>query len=835
MGSPPDAGWSEVLLSEERPTDIPHDPPSDTATASGVDPGTHVAQPSSVPDAPVGVTEAAGESGDARRDGALDREASAGAVSASVRGIPGPPDEALASGSEASVSREGALAAPAAVPTAGGGTPVDGEAATAQREDPRPEDEVPSLANDPEPPIHQILATAIAAARSEREVPAANSEAPRTQSEVLGTAGEVAGTTTEALGTESTAPEPSGEELTRETPTSSGESSTLAHGGSVTTSAAGIVAPETLPGAAEGTPIAAHGDPGSSAEAAIEQPDVSAAGKAEDGTAPGDPGESQPHGQVRGSRMERDVQHDGIHASLDAAHSPVPDAAPDASRDEVPIETGPTSSPSSAPVPAADATLDATAGPGAGSTAATLDAERANKPGVPEGPSPTGGLEVPDDLAASKSPAGSEGPPAPIAMSPSGEDGPVVGSSVLEQDSVERTSLHDQDSSITTGSIGADQVSRPSMPLKDVRTSPSVPRGAEGGGRVVEYSSRQLTEDEAALAVREAASRAAAQAGMTPGNDHDAVPIDGLVPTDVSRETFVAPPAVDDLRIDPAAAARNARVLFRIDSPVDPSIRRILAVANQKGGVGKSTTAVNLGAYLALAGAQVLVVDLDPQGNASTGLGLDHRDIEPSVYDVLSGTSSAAEAIRSTSLGNLHLLPSTIDLAGAEVELVSAMSRESRLRRSLEAINQRYDIVLIDCPPSLGLLTVNALAAADELLIPIQCEYYALEGLGQLLRNVELVRANLNPDLRIGGIALTMYDGRTRLAEQVVDEVRKHFADLVYQTVIPRSVRLSEAPGYGLPIALYDPLSRGGIAYRDLALELAERSGLLAPTGEGAS
>jgi len=331
-------------------------------------------------------------------------------------------------------------------------------------------------------------------------------------------------------------------------------------------------------------------------------------------------------------------------------------------------------------------------------------------------------------------------------------------------------------------------------------------------------------EDEASIAVREAVTRAAAEAGV-----------------DVSRETNqldseVPTPALgEEPSVDAETAARNARVTFRIHPGSTNGAHRVLAVANQKGGVGKSTTAVNIGAYLALAGARVLVVDLDPQGNASTGLGLDHRDIEPSIYDVLTGEMPPAEAIRATGVANLHVLPSTIDLAGAEVELASAMSRELRLRRALQSIHHQYDTILVDCPPSLGLLTVNALAAADELLIPIQCEYYALEGLGQLLRNVELVRAHLNPELRIGGIVLTMYDGRTRLALQVVDEVRKHFTDVVYQTVVPRSVRLSEAPGYGVPIALYDPLSRGGIAYRDLTFELAERSGLLAPTGEGAN
>jgi chromosome partitioning protein len=376
------------------------------------------------------------------------------------------------------------------------------------------------------------------------------------------------------------------------------------------------------------------------------------------------------------------------------------------------------------------------------------------------------------------------------------------------------------------------QQAKPEEGEVELREPPADPRrvdvsretSAGGGGGMDPEPENEDLEDEAAVAVREAVSRAAAEAGV-----------------DVSRETEVAATdiSIDELggesSIDREAAARSARVTFRIDRDALNGDRRVVAVANQKGGVGKSTTAVNIGAYLALAGARVLVVDLDPQGNASTGLGLDHREIEPSIYDVLTGEASPTAAIRPTGVANLHVLPSTIDLAGAEVELVSTMSRETRLRRALESVDHQYDSILIDCPPSLGLLTVNALAAADELLIPIQCEYYALEGLGQLLRNVELVRANLNPDLRIGGIVLTMYDGRTRLALQVVDEVRKHFTDIVYQTVVPRSVRLSEAPGYGLPIALYDPLSRGGIAYRDLTFELAERSGLLAPTGEGAS
>jgi chromosome partitioning protein len=258
----------------------------------------------------------------------------------------------------------------------------------------------------------------------------------------------------------------------------------------------------------------------------------------------------------------------------------------------------------------------------------------------------------------------------------------------------------------------------------------------------------------------------------------------------------------------------------------DPAARtaRIMAVANQKGGVGKSTTAVSLGAALAEAGHVVLVIDLDPQGNASTGLGIRHEAREVTVYDVLASDADIRGAIVQTPLENLFAVPSTIDLAGAEIELVSQFSRELRLRRALDPLRRGvFDFILLDCPPSLSLLTINALAAAEELIVPIQCEYYALEGLGQLLRNVRLVQQNVNPGLRLSGIVMTMFDPRTKLSEQVVEEVRKYFGDLVYRTVIPRTVRLSEAPGFGLPITVYDPRSRGAECYRDLAGEVAAR------------
>ena len=250
-------------------------------------------------------------------------------------------------------------------------------------------------------------------------------------------------------------------------------------------------------------------------------------------------------------------------------------------------------------------------------------------------------------------------------------------------------------------------------------------------------------------------------------------------------------------------------------------VSRVIAVANQKGGVGKTTTAVNVGASLAQDGYRVLVIDLDPQGNATTALGIDGHQLEHSVYDVIMTDTPLEDCVEPTQLRNLFMVTSTIDLAGAEIELVPAMSRELRLRKALEAVRSDYDFVLIDCPPSLGLLTINGLAAADEVLVPIQCEYFALEGLGQLLRNVQLVQANLNPELVLRGIALTMFDSRTRLADQVESEVRSHFGDQVYKTVVPRTVRLSEAPSFGQPILTFDPTSRGATAYRELAKEVS--------------
>jgi chromosome partitioning protein len=264
-----------------------------------------------------------------------------------------------------------------------------------------------------------------------------------------------------------------------------------------------------------------------------------------------------------------------------------------------------------------------------------------------------------------------------------------------------------------------------------------------------------------------------------------------------------------------------------------PESCRVITIANQKGGVGKTTTAVNLAASLALHGARVLVVDLDPQGNASTALDVDHHAGLPSVYNVLVDGEPLAGIVKSAAgIPQLYCAPATIDLAGAEIELVPLVARESRLARALGAFDASgLDFIFIDCPPSLGLLTVNALVAAPEVLVPIQCEYYALEGLEQLLRTIELVRSHLNPGLAVRTILLTMYDARTRLASQVADEVREHFGEIVLRSVIPRSVRVSEAPSYGQSVMTYDPGSSGAIAYLEAAREMAQRSAPARPGG----
>ena len=253
----------------------------------------------------------------------------------------------------------------------------------------------------------------------------------------------------------------------------------------------------------------------------------------------------------------------------------------------------------------------------------------------------------------------------------------------------------------------------------------------------------------------------------------------------------------------------------------------VVALANQKGGVGKTTVAVNLGAALAEKGLRTVVVDLDPQGNATTGVGIDRFSIDGSVYDCLLGDAGMDTVVRETVVPDLFCVPATVDLAGAEIELVNAAEREFRLRRALSDLTG-YDVTLIDCPPSLGLLTVNALSAAADLITPVQCEYYALEGLGQLLGTAERVRKGLNPGLRLTGVVLTMYDARTKLSSQVSGEVRKHFGATVYKAVVPRSVRLSEAPSFGEPILKLDSSSRGAISFRVLAAEFIERYGLRA-------
>jgi chromosome partitioning protein len=317
-------------------------------------------------------------------------------------------------------------------------------------------------------------------------------------------------------------------------------------------------------------------------------------------------------------------------------------------------------------------------------------------------------------------------------------------------------------------------------------------------------------------------------------------------PGHVSRETGSPPPLVRrpvsrETEFDTPIAREAAEALQVLNVrqehwPV-PAETRVMTIANQKGGVGKTTTAVNIAAALALHGLRVLLVDLDPQGNASTALGVQHTVGTPSIYDVLLGDETIAGVATSVDFTDtLHCVPATLDLAGADIELTSQVAREYRLQRAIVELLERdreYDYILVDCPPSLGLLTLNALVAGRELLIPIQCEYYALEGLAQLLNTVELVRAHLNPNLVVTTVLLTMYDSRTRLADQVADEVRKHFGELVLTPVIPRNVRVSEAPGFGQTVMTYDPGSRGAVGYLQAAHEIADRG--MAPVGHHAT
>lgn len=306
------------------------------------------------------------------------------------------------------------------------------------------------------------------------------------------------------------------------------------------------------------------------------------------------------------------------------------------------------------------------------------------------------------------------------------------------------------------------------------------------------------------------------------------VAVDVALAVDAGVETAGGPNPPKETVDDPASTARRqppaSPVGRRLPRPLAP---RVLTVANQKGGVGKTTTTVNIAAALAQGGLSVLVIDLDPQGNASTALGIDHSAQTPSVYDVIVDARPLLDIAQPcVTVEGLFCAPATINLAGAEIELVSLEAREMRLHRSLAAASAdglSFDYVLIDCPPSLGLLTVNAMVAASEIFIPIQCEYYALEGLSQLLQNVELVKAHLNPDLHVSTILLTMFDGRTRLSAQVADEVRRHFTAQVLRTTVPRSVRVSEAPSFGETVMTYDPRSTGALAYLDAAAEIADR------------
>ncbi|GAA1957488.1 hypothetical protein GCM10009717_24800 [Agromyces allii] len=363
-------------------------------------------------------------------------------------------------------------------------------------------------------------------------------------------------------------------------------------------------------------------------------------------------------------------------------------------------------------------------------------------------------------------------------------------------------------------------------PLTSVATQP-VSRETDASATLATNAEAPVERTDAPIA----SSSAAPPTAPAPQRPTEQAPATG-----VSRETpaeFGGTPLADQI----ADETRRRIALETAVLPL-PATTRVITISNQKGGVGKTTTAVNLAAALARSGAHVLVVDLDPQGNASTALGVDHRSDQQSVYEVLVADLDLAQVVRrSTEHERLDCVPATIHLAGAEIELVSLVAREQRLRRAIDkhlaAMERPYDYVFIDCPPSLGLLTINAFVAAREVLIPIQCEYYALEGLSQLLSNIELIEKHLNPELRLSTILLTMYDSRTNLAQQVAQEVRDHFPVQTLETIIPRSVRVSEAPSYGQSVISYDYSSSGSLSYREAAAEIAQRAALAAAQKEG--
>jgi chromosome partitioning protein len=387
---------------------------------------------------------------------------------------------------------------------------------------------------------------------------------------------------------------------------------------------------------------------------------------------------------------------------------------------------------------------------------------------------------------------------------------------VFDQDQEEETAAETADAETTHAELPDADDAQPSEAPLDAHVADAEPDDDAGDGTVaVTDDEPQAAEED--RAIDDADVDEAERADVADDVELDEAELDEAeVETVARRPLEVRVGALDGPILDPESlpdAAGAVTVPFELP--------RVIAIANQKGGVGKTTTAVNLGAALAELDFRVLVLDLDPQGNATTGLGINPRDVEGSVYDVLLNDVPLEDVVEPTTLRNLFVAPATIDLAGAEIELVPVMSRELRLKRAIDQVRPDYDIVMIDCPPSLGLLTVNGLAAADDVIVPIQCEYYALEGLGQLLRNVGLVQSNLNQSLDVRGIILTMYDARTKLADQVESEVRNYFGPKVYRTVVPRTVRLSEAPSFGQPIIVFDSTSRGASAYRDLAKEVS--------------